>query len=190
MFLIVGLGNPGEEYAHTRHNVGFMVADELARRHGMAFRRGRGRAPSQMASGSLRGLSVALIKPLTYMNESGVAVRAAADFYKVPPDQLVVVYDDMDLPLGRIRIREAGGHGGHNGIRSIIAHMRTDSVPRIRIGIGRPPGQGRGATGHVLGGFRADERPIVEATIQDAADAVELIVADGPIAAMNRYNAT
>jgi peptidyl-tRNA hydrolase, PTH1 family len=190
VFLIVGLGNPGQEYARTRHNVGFEVADELAGRHGMAFRRGRGRAPSQMASGSVRGQSVALMKPLTYMNESGVAVRAAADFYKVAPSQLVVVYDDMDLPLGRIRIREAGSHGGHNGIRSIIAHMRTDAVPRIRIGIGRPAGEGRGATGHVLGGFRAEERPIVAAAIQDAADAVEQILTEGPIAAMNRFNAT
>jgi PTH1 family peptidyl-tRNA hydrolase len=190
VFLIVGLGNPGEEYANTRHNVGFKVADELARRHGMAFRRGRGRAPSQMASGAMRGESVTLMKPLTYMNDSGVAVRAAADFYKAPPGQIVVVYDDMDLPLGRIRIREAGSHGGHNGIRSIIGHMRTDAVARIRIGIGRPLGEGRGATGHVLGGFHAEERPIVEGAIQAAADAVELIVAEGTIAAMNRYNAS
>src|SRR5215207_7974840 len=119
MFLIVGLGNPGEEYANTRHNVGFKVADELARRHGMAFRRGRGRAPSQMASGAVAGRSVVLMKPLTYMNDSGVAVRAAADFYKAAPEQVVVVYDEMDLPVGRIRIREAGSHGGHNGMRSI-----------------------------------------------------------------------
>jgi PTH1 family peptidyl-tRNA hydrolase len=189
MFLIVGLGNPGEEYANTRHNVGFKVADDLARRHGMTFRRGRGRAPSQMASGSIRGQSVVLMKPLTYMNDSGVAVRAAADFYKVPPGQIVVVYDDMDLPLGRIRIREAGSHGGHNGIRSIIAHLRTDEVARIRIGIGRPAGEGRGATGHVLGGFRADERPVVEQAIDAAADAVELTIAEGAIAAMNRFNA-
>ena len=190
MFLIVGLGNPGEEYASTRHNVGFKVADELARRHALTFRRGRGRAPSQLASGSIGGQSVALMKPLTYMNDSGVAVRAAADFYKVQPERLVVVYDDMDLPLGRIRIREAGSHGGHNGIRSIITHLRTDVVPRIRIGIGRPAGEGRGATGHVLGGFRPDERPVVESAIAAAADAVELIVAEGAIAAMNRYNPT
>jgi PTH1 family peptidyl-tRNA hydrolase len=190
VFLIVGLGNPGEEYANTRHNVGFKVADELARRHGMTFRRGRGRAPSQMASGAVRGQSLALMKPLTYMNDSGVAVRSAADFYKVQPGQIVIVYDDMDLPLGRIRIREAGSHGGHNGIRSIIAHIRTDAVPRIRIGIGRPASEGRGGTGHVLGGFRADERPIIEEAIQAAADAVELILSDGAIAAMNRYNAT
>jgi len=190
VFLIVGLGNPGLEYANTRHNVGFKVADELARRGGMAFRRGRGRAPSQMASGSIEGQSAVLMKPLTYMNDSGVAVRAAADFYKVPAGQIVVVYDDMDLPLGRIRIREAGSHGGHNGFRSILTHMRTDAVPRIRIGIGRPPGEGRGATGHVLGGFRAEERPVVESAIAAAADAVELIVRDGVIAAMNRYNST
>ena len=190
MFLIVGLGNPGEEYANTRHNVGFKVADELARRHAMAFRRGRGRAPSQMASGSIDGQSAVLMKPLTYLNDSGVAVRAAADFYKAPPERVVVVYDDMDLPLGRIRIREAGSHGGHNGMRSIIAHMRTDAIARIRIGIGRPAGQGRGATGHVLGGFRPEERPVVETALASAADAVELILAEGAIAAMNRFNAT
>jgi PTH1 family peptidyl-tRNA hydrolase len=126
------------------------------------------------------------MKPLTYMNDSGVAVRAAADFYKVAPADVLVVYDDMDLPLGKIRLREQGSAGGHNGLKSVIVHLKTDAVVRIRVGIGRP--EGRGSVGHVLGGFRPDERPWVDDALKDAADAVELVLADGAIAAMNRYN--
>jgi len=186
MHLVVGLGNPGEEYANTRHNLGFRVAEELARRHSLTFRRGRGRAPSLMASGIVAGQSAVLMKPLTYMNDSGVAVRAGADFYKVAPANVLIVYDEMDLPLGRIRIREAGSAGGHNGLRSVINHLRTDQLPRLRIGIGRPQHTG---VDHVLSTFRPDELPVADEAIASAADAVELLLREGTIAAMNRYNA-
>lgn len=186
MRLIVGLGNPGEEYAATRHNLGFRVAEEVARRHGMAFRRGRGRAPSQMAHGLVGGQDVIVMKPLTSMNVSGVAVRAATDFYKLDPAHILMVYDDMDLPLGEVRVGEKGDVGGHNGPRSVVAHLGTDAVARIRVGIGRP--EGGDAVGHVLGRFRPEEQPVADAAVGVAADAVEMAVAEGLAAAMRRYN--
>jgi PTH1 family peptidyl-tRNA hydrolase len=184
--LIVGLGNPGAEYAATRHNLGFRVADEFARRHGLEFRRGRGRAPSLMAHGVVAGQGVIVMKPLTNMNGSGVAVWAAAAFYKLGPADVLVVHDEMDLPLGAVRVIAQGGDGGHNGPRSVIAHLRTDAIARVQVGIGRP--NVGAAVDHVLGAFRPDERPLVDEAIGVAADAVELILADGVAAAMERYN--
>jgi PTH1 family peptidyl-tRNA hydrolase len=184
--LIVGLGNPGAEYAATRHNLGFRVADEVARRYGLEFRRGRGRAPSQMASGVVAGQEVVVMKPLTMMNGSGIAARAAADFFKLGPADVLVVHDEMDLPLGRVRVIAQGGDNGHNGPRSVIAHFRTDAIARILVGIGRPTA---GDTiGHVLGGFRPDERPLAEEAVGVAAEAVDAVLTAGLDAAISRFS--
>jgi PTH1 family peptidyl-tRNA hydrolase len=185
MRLIVGLGNPGAEYAATRHNLGFRVADEVARRHGLEFRRGRGRAPSLMASGVVVGQDVVVMKPLTMMNGSGIAARAAADYFKLGPANVLVVHDEMDLPLGRVRAIARGGDNGHNGPRSVIAHFRTDAIARVLVGIGRPTAGD--TVDHVLGAFRPDERPLVEAAVAAAVEAVEVVLADGVDAAISRF---
>jgi PTH1 family peptidyl-tRNA hydrolase len=183
-WLIAGLGNPGDEYARTRHNVGFRVADELARRHGMGFRRTRYRA--QECSGQIERVPVRLLKPQTYMNESGFAVNRAAAFHKVPLDRILVVHDDIDLPLARLRFRDGGSSGGNNGVKSVIASMRSDRFWRLKIGVGRPrPEQ---AIDHVLAPFHKDESPLIDEAIGRAADAVEALLRDGPVQAMNAYN--
>ena len=184
-WLIAGLGNPGDEYARTRHNVGFRVADELARRHGMGFRRTRYRA--QEASGHIARAPVRLLKPQTYMNESGFAVNRAVAFHKVPIERILVVHDDIDLPLARLRFREGGSSGGNNGVKSVIASMRSEAFWRLKIGVGRP--RPEAAIDHVLAPFRKEEAPLIEEAIGRAADAVELLLAEGPTEAMNRYNA-
>lgn len=184
MRLIVGLGNPGEEYAKTRHNMGFRVVDELAHRWGLRFQRGKWR--SLVAAGSAHGQSIVLLKPQTYMNDSGQAVGGAVAFYKLAPGDLLVVYDEIDLPLGRLRLREQGSHGGHNGVRSIIQHLHTQEFPRLRVGVGRP--QRGDAADHVLSTFRKHEQPIADELVQRAADAVEVVLKDGLVAAMNRFN--
>jgi PTH1 family peptidyl-tRNA hydrolase len=184
LWLVVGLGNPGEEYARTRHNVGFRVADELARRHGMGFRRTRYRA--QESSGQIARVPVRLLKPQTYMNESGFAVYRAAAFHKVPIARILVVHDDMDLPLARLRFREGGSSGGNNGVKSVIASMRSDWFWRLKIGIGRP--RPEEAIDHVLAPFRKEEAPLIEEAIGKAADAVEVFLAEGSTEAMNRFN--
>jgi PTH1 family peptidyl-tRNA hydrolase len=192
-WLIVGLGNPGAEYARTRHNVGFRVADELARRHGLGFRRTRYRA--QEASGSVVRVPVRLLKPQTYMNESGFAVNRAAQFHRIPLGRILVVHDDIDLPLGRLRFREGGSSGGNNGVKSVISHLRSQAFHRLKIGVGRPPPFGArdggpdDAIDHVLSGLRTDEAAVIEPALERAADAVELLLAEGPTAAMNRFNA-
>ena len=185
MWLLVGLGNPGDEYANTRHNVGFQVADELARRHRLSFGRTKFRAAA--ATGAIDGTRVVLLKPRTFMNDSGWAVRRAADFYQVEPPRVFVLYDDLDLPLGKLRIRESGSAGGHNGVRSIIDHLHSDAFPRLKVGIGRPYRE-RGAVDHVLAPFTAEERPVIEESIGRAADAVELALKEDVRAAMNRFN--
>lgn len=183
-WLIAGLGNPGDEYTRTRHNLGFRVADELARRHDIGFRRTRYRA--QEGSGHVAGRSVRLLKPQTYMNDSGFAVNRAATFHKLPIERILIVYDDMDLPLARLRFREGGGSGGHNGIKSIVASLHGDGFWRLRIGVDRPrPEQ---AIDHVLTPFRKEEAPLIDEAIGRAADAVELFLSAGPIEAMNRFN--
>lgn len=183
-WLIVGLGNPGPAYEQTRHNVGFQVLDILARRHGLQFQRGR--AKSHIAEGRFGDRRVVLAKPQTWMNLSGEAVQALLHWYKLPPSRLFLVYDELDLPLGKLRIREQGSAGGHNGVRSIIERLGTTGFPRLRIGIGRPSEQ-RGVS-HVLGRFkREEEGPMAEAR-ERAADAVEVAVAEGVEAAMNRFN--
>ena len=178
--LIVGLGNPGGEYAETRHNVGFMVLDRLAARAGASFK-----AEKKWQAVVANVPTGWLCKPQTYMNLSGESVSALGHFYKIEPSQVLVVFDDMALPLGRLRLREKGSHGGHNGLRSVIAHLGTDVIPRLRIGIGGPAGE---ATGHVLGRFSPAEKPLLEDALTRAVEAVEFTQSHGFPAAMNRYN--
>lgn len=184
MWLIAGLGNPGPEYRDTRHNVGFRVVDEIARRHGLSFRRSDWSA--QAASGAVCGQSIVLLKPQTYMNESGRSVGRAAAYYKLEPAQVLIIHDDIDLALARLRFRSDGSHGGNNGVRSIIASLRTDLFWRLKIGVGRP--RIGDAADHVLSPFAADERPTIEDALDRAATAVERFLRDGPEAAMNGFN--
>jgi len=186
-WLIVGLGNPGPGYARHRHNVGFMVVDRFAERHG--FRFGQREANALVATGSFDGEPLALAKPQAFMNRSGGPVRALVRRYTRGPAHLIVVYDEMDLPLGRLRIRKEGSHGGHNGMRDIIAALGTQEFARVRLGVGRPPG-GDDTIDHVLSPFTPDERPIVEQMLDAAVAALECILRDGIEAAMNRFNRT
>lgn len=182
--LIVGLGNPGEAYARHRHNVGFMCVDLLARRHSLSFRRTRHR--SLVAQGSICGREVTLAKPLTFMNLSGQAVAALVRHYHLPTEQLLVIYDDLDLPLGRLRLRPSGSSGGHKGLASIMEHLGTSNFPRLRIGIGRDPTID--PADYVLSPFRPEEMELVQKVLEAAADAVEAVLTQGLQAAMNRFN--
>ena len=186
MWLIVGLGNPGATYAHTRHNIGFDGLDALATRHQLAFR-GK-RANSLLAEGLIADQRVALVKPQTFMNLSGQAVTALCSWYKLDPAQaLLVVYDDMDLPFAKLRFRERGSAGTHNGMRSLVAQLGGNVFPRLRVGIGQAPGK-MDAAAYVLSRFSKDEeaeRPQLLATI---ADAIEVVLREGLTPAMNRYN--
>jgi PTH1 family peptidyl-tRNA hydrolase len=184
--LIVGLGNPGVDYAGTRHNVGADAVRLLADRHDGQLRRGRERA--EAAEVQLAGKRVVLAIPQTYMNLSGEAVALLIRRYGVTePERLVVVHDELDLPTGRIKVKRGGGLAGHNGLRSIKAHLRTDEFLRVRIGVGRPPSKEAGAD-HVLRRPGKADREALAVTTEEAADAVEAIVSDGIEAAMNRYN--
>jgi len=182
--LLVGLGNPGTKYAGTRHNAGFLVAERVAERHRIALKKkgyqgiyGVGRAV---------GEETTILLPQTFMNCSGASVNAAYKSLGVTPGDLIVIYDDLDLPLGRIRIRPEGGHGGHNGIRDIIAIAGFKDFIRVKVGIGRPE---RGdVTSHVLGRFNSDEQKLVPQVLDLAADAVETILTDGVLVAMNKFN--
>jgi peptidyl-tRNA hydrolase, PTH1 family len=182
--LVVGLGNPGREYARNRHNAGAMVADELARRHGGSW---RSKFSGQLAEIRLEGHKVALLKPETYMNESGSSVGAAARFFKVAPDAVLVVHDDSDLEAGRLQVRLGGGLAGHNGLRSIQSHLHSDGFQRVRIGVDKPESKDRGVD-HVLKKFSKRDREQIDVTLEQAADAVECIVRDGVDTAMNRFN--
>jgi PTH1 family peptidyl-tRNA hydrolase len=184
-YLVAGLGNPGPRYAANRHNVGFRYLHLLAARHELAFDKRQKRAV--VASGTICEQRIILAKPQTFMNESGRAVVPLARFYSVQPEHLMVVYDDLDLPLGAIRLRPEGGSGGHKGMRSIIGHLGTQSFPRLRIGIGRPPGQMDPAA-YVLQDFTAEEELLLKETLAHAIAAVEIWVGEGIEAAMNQYN--
>ena len=184
--LVVGLGNPGEEYARTRHNVGAETVELLATRHRASLRankKERARADQVRIGDRL----VALAVPLTYMNDSGLAVAALARRYGVEPPQIVVVHDELDLPVAALRVKDGGGLAGHNGLRSIKAHLHSDAFVRVRIGVGKPASKEQGVD-HVLKRFTKRERAEIDVTIEQAADAVECIVADGVDAAMNRFN--
>ena len=186
--LVVGLGNPGAEYAHTRHNVGFDVIDLLAERHGGSLRKGKERALVDEVR--IDGRRVALAEPQTYMNLSGESVSPLVRRFGIDDlRHLVVVHDELDLPTGRLRVKVGGGLAGHNGLRSIKAHLHDDGFVRIRIGVGKPPTKEHGAD-HVLRKVGKAERTLLAEVVALAADAVERIVADGPEAAMNAYNAT
>ena len=183
--LVVGLGNPGDEYAHTKHNVGADVVAILAKRHGAKLRKGKERALVDEVT--IGGRRVALAVPLTWMNDSGESVRLLARRHGVTPEQLVVVHDELDLPVAALRVKSGGGLAGHNGLRSIKSHFHSDAFHRVRIGVGKPSSKEQGAD-HVLNRFSKRERAEVDVTLEQAADAVELIATDGIDAAMNRYN--
>jgi PTH1 family peptidyl-tRNA hydrolase len=185
--LIVGLGNPGREYRQNRHNAGFMLLDRLAARHKLpAFTKRQGQ--SLISTGSVAAVPVVLAKPQTYMNLSGQAVGALARFYQVPLERLLVAVDEIDLPLGVLRLRSEGGSAGHNGMKSIIQHLGTESFPRLRLGVGRPPGS-KAAAGYVLRDFRGEDAELFDTLLDRAAEAVECWLREGLITAMNRFNA-
>lgn len=182
--LIVGLGNPGREHRANRHNVGFMAIDRLAAAHGIALNRVQ--AQAIVGAGALGDQPVILAKPQTYMNRSGVAVGALARFYKIAPENILVIFDDLDLPRGSLRLRAKGGAGGHNGMRSIIEQLGED-FPRLRLGIGRPPGRMEAAA-YVLQDFGPVERSDLIALLDTAVQAVETFVREGVELAMTRHN--
>jgi PTH1 family peptidyl-tRNA hydrolase len=183
--LVAGLGNPGREYARNRHNVGFMVLDELVRRHGGSF---RGKFSGELAELRLGDAKLALLKPQTYMNESGRSVVPAAQFFKVEPDAILVVHDESDLDLGRLQARLGGGLAGHNGLRSINKLLGTPDFLRLRVGVGRPGrGDRRPLADYVLSDFTPEDD--ADALVQRAADAVEVLVGQGLDEAQRRYNA-
>jgi len=188
MWLIVGLGNPGEEYARTRHNIGFQCVNLVARRHGLDFD-GK-RAKARVAEGQIAGQRVALAKPFTYMNLVGQSIVGLCQWYKIQPaQQLLLIYDDLDLPFGVLRLRERGSAGTHNGMKSVIGQLGSQVFPRIRFGVGQGP-PGRDAARYVLGRFTRDEETQLPPLQARVADAVEVILREGFTTAMNRYNRT
>ena len=186
MKLIVGLGNPGSEYRETRHNIGFLVIDELARRWNTE--RSREQFEALIVKTMAEGQQVMLAKPLTFMNLSGHAVSNLAGYYKIEPADVFVITDDVALPLGRLRARREGGAGGHNGLKSLIAQLGTEGFPRLRVGVGRGDNR-RDLADHVLGRFEANERETVVAAVLRAADATEMFLRDGVERVMNAFNA-
>jgi PTH1 family peptidyl-tRNA hydrolase len=183
--LVVGLGNPGAEYAKTRHNVGAEVVELLAKRHGAKLRSGKERALADEVT--IAGTRVALAIPTTYMNDSGDAVRRLAHRYGVEPEQIVIVQDELDLPVAALKLKAGGGLAGHNGLRSIKSHLHSDEFLRVRIGVNKPESKDRGAD-HVLNKFAKRERAEIDVTLEQAADAVEAIARDGITVAMNAFN--
>jgi peptidyl-tRNA hydrolase, PTH1 family len=182
--LVAGLGNPGREYEQNRHNVGWMVADELARRHGGSW---RGKFSGRLAELRVGGDRVAVLKPETYMNESGRSVGAALRFFKLPPDRLLVIHDEGDFDLGRLQVRLGGGLAGHNGLRSVARQLGTPDFLRLRVGVGRPErGDPRPLSDYVLSDFEPQDDP--ESIVAHAADAVETVLAEGLEAAQRGYN--
>jgi PTH1 family peptidyl-tRNA hydrolase len=183
--LIVGLGNPGREYASNRHNVGFQIADRYAAAHGLTFSKIQGKAI--VASGRVDAVRVILAKPQTFMNDSGRAVGALSNFYKVPQHRMLVIFDDLDLPYGAVRLRSEGGAGGHNGMRSIIQHLGSNQFPRLRIGIGRPPGRMDPAA-FVLQDFGREEQAELDSISDRAVKAIDTFISGGITTAMNQFN--
>jgi PTH1 family peptidyl-tRNA hydrolase len=188
MWLLVGLGNPGPKYAQNRHNIGFMVIDEIASRSRCDA--WRGKFGGELSSGDVAGAKAVLLKPQEYMNVSGTAVQRSAAFYQVEPKQVIVAHDEIDLPLGTLRVKVGGGHGGHNGLRSIIQELGTQEFLRVRVGVGRPgpAGKGSNVAGFVLDDFAKSEQTEVQIVIKEAADALEEIIKKGALAAMNKFN--
>ena len=185
-WLLVGLGNPGTQYENTRHNVGFLVADELAERQNAPIQRLKFKALTNLLT--ISGEKVLVMKPVTYMNLSGEAVRQAVDFYKIPPERVLVVSDDTALAVGRLRIRKGGSAGGHNGLKTIIQHLGTDQFPRVRVGVGEKPHPDYDMADWVLGKFQGEDKKVIDGAVKRAADAVECLLKEGPDRAMNRFN--
>jgi PTH1 family peptidyl-tRNA hydrolase len=188
--VIVGLGNPGAKYDQTRHNIGFAAIDRLARRWQIPLSENR---KFQGEFGEGRGVGadkIRLLKPLTYMNLSGQSIRAVTDWYKLPPESVLVIYDDMDLPIGKLRLRQSGSAGGHNGIKSTIAHLGTQNFPRLRIGIGSPKAAAadKDTIAHVLGQFSKAEAEVLDQVLQLVIEAIELSLRQGVAKAMSLYN--
>lgn len=183
MFLIVGLGNPGIQYENTRHNIGFNVIDNIAREYNIQINREKFKGVC--GEGFIANEKVMLLKPTTYMNLSGESVREVIDFYKLTNEQIIVIYDDISLEVGRLRLREKGSAGGHNGIKSIIAHLGTDIFPRIKVGVGQPNVD---LVKYVLGKFTKEEMDILKYSIDAATKSVEEIIRSDVKQAMNKYN--
>lgn len=185
MYIIVGLGNPGKKYEHTRHNVGFEVIDILADRMGIQVDESKHKG--LVGRGMLEGQKVVLVKPQTFMNLSGECVRAVADFYKVPEEEIIVIYDDISLEPGQLRIRAKGSAGGHNGIKNIIAHLGSQVFPRVKVGVGEKPRM-MDLADYVLSHFTKEEQGKMNDAFKEAADAAAAMVSQGIEPAMNRYN--
>ena len=186
MYIVAGLGNPGADYNMTRHNIGFEVIDYIAARHKVKVKKLKFK--SLFAEVNIAGEKVFLVKPQTYMNLSGEAVLDFSAFYKVPPEKIIIINDDISLPAGKVRIRRSGSAGGHNGLKSIIYQLKTDQFPRIKIGVGAPEREDGDLADFVLGRFKKEEIPILEKSIINAADAAEEIISGGVDKAMNKYS--
>ena len=184
MYIIVGLGNPGKQYENTRHNMGFLAVDLLAEKYNIDVNKIKFKA--LVGEGRIAGQKVLLVKPQTYMNLSGEAVRQAMDFYKIVPEELIVIYDDIDIPTGTFRIRKKGSPGTHNGMRNIFQHIQTNDFPRIRVGIGS--GKKDNLAGYVTGGISKSEQEILADVLKNSADAAACIIEKGIDKAMNEYN--
>ena len=185
-WIVAGLGNPGDKYENTRHNAGFLVVDELARRGNFAVRKAKHKALTETAV--IGGQGVLVMKPTTYMNLSGEAVGDAARFYKIPADHVLVISDDTDLPVGKLRIRKSGSAGGHNGLKSIIRHLGGDSFPRLKVGVGGKPHPDYDMADWVLGKLQGEDKKVFDEAVKKAADAIECLLKDGADKAMNKFN--
>jgi PTH1 family peptidyl-tRNA hydrolase len=184
--LIVGLGNPGAKYDQTRHNIGFAAIDRLSRTWQIPLSENR-KFQGFFGEGAVAQQKLRLLKPTTFMNLSGQSIRAVTDWYKLPPESVLVIYDDMDLPVGKLRLRQSGSAGGHNGMKSTIAHLNSQNFPRLRIGIGSPDGD-RAVVSHVLGRFSATEDQVMAEVLKLVVDAIELSLKQGIPKAMSLYN--
>ena len=185
-WLIVGLGNPGQKYEHTRHNMGFLTVDLLAEKLGVKLNKVKFKAAYNIVK--FAGCKCLVMKPQTYMNLSGEAVREAAQFYKIPADHVLVIYDDVSLPVGKLRVRPTGSAGGHNGIKNIIAHLGGDNFPRVKVGIGMPEHPDHEMIDWVIGSFSAAEKKVVDDALDRALKAAECIIEKSVGEAQNRYN--
>ncbi len=183
--LVVGLGNPGTDYANTRHNAGFLVVDEMAAAWAISIHQKKFNV--ELGRGRVNGIETILVKPQAYMNKSGLPVRQVGDYFKIPYRDMLVIHDDIDLEFGRLKIKEKGGHGGHNGVRSLIDALGEDAFVRLRVGVGRSGNEGN-VVNHVLGTFNQQERALFEKVIKRARDAVETILCEGAKEGMNRFN--